>query len=54
MSSEGAIGISDGDRNDLKFNRLEIPNSYSLQQSQCSRYPTETGQFQISTLPEKR
>jgi len=33
MSSEGAIGISDGDRNDLKFNHLEIPNSYSLQQS---------------------
>ena len=27
MSSEGAIGISDGDRNDLKFNHLEIPNS---------------------------
>jgi len=31
MSSEGAIGISNDDRQDLKFNRLEIPYSYSLQ-----------------------
>ena len=27
MSSEGAIGISDGDRYYSKFNHLEIPNS---------------------------
>jgi hypothetical protein len=33
MSSEGAISISDGNQNDLKFNHLEIPYSYSLQES---------------------
>jgi len=31
-SAEGAICILDGNQNDLKFNRLEIPYSYSLQQ----------------------